>query len=193
MFVTVEGNLDAVVVRRLVSESGIALTRLDTEGGRDTIQRRIPKILEAAQRETWMVLIDLDADPCPGDLRLNWGIPDRSPLLFRVAVRSVEAWLMADRQRFSEFLSVSIDRITHEPENLPNAKAELISLARYSRSRDLRDAIIPRQGSGRKQGPLYTEVLSTYVVDVWRPEVARNIAPSLGRCLKRLQFGLGAP
>lgn len=54
-------------------------------------------------------------------------------MCFRIAVREVEAWLLADAEQAAGFLAVPLARIPAEPETLPDPKATLIALAGRSR------------------------------------------------------------
>jgi hypothetical protein len=183
MYATVEGPLDAAVVRRIFSDEQRELLRVDALGGRSVVEARIPKLREAARRVGWFVLVDLDNDNCAPELRADWGIEADDPLNFRVAIREIESWILADRDRLAKYMSVSRDRIPTDPDALGDPKATLISIARHSRKREIREGLVPRPGSGRSQGPLYTNLLSRFVTTEWRPAVARMASPSLDRCL----------
>ena len=53
----------------------------------------------------------------------------------------------------------------------------------------VRQDMVPREGSGRTEGPAYTSRLIEYATDRWRPDVAVRRADSLRRavaCLQRL-------
>lgn len=118
-------------------------------------------------------------------------------MTIRVAVRSVEAWLMADRERFSDFLDVPLVKIPESPEELDNPKETLVNIARSSRRKMAREGIVPKHNSGRMTGPAYNSLLSEFVrggKGGWRPEVASRRSNSLKRCLtslKRLSRGGG--
>lgn len=187
MYVTVEGDLDAAVMRRLLSDLRLPITRLDAEGGRSKIKTRVPKLLEAAQRVRWLVVVDLDDDDCPPTLMKQWNIPTDAHLIFRVVTRAVESWIMGDRSGLAKFLNVSEDRVPVEPETLDDPKGSLIAVAKHSRNRDIRDGLVPRESSGRKQGPLYTVLLSEFVRTDWNPRAARVASSTLDRCLTRLE------
>jgi hypothetical protein len=96
---------------------------------------------------------------------------------------------MADAETLAAFLGVSRHTIPADPEALPNAKAEMVNLARQSRWSAIRQDMVPRPGSGRAVGPAYPSRLIEYAQEHWRPEVAALRAESLRRaiaCLKRL-------
>lgn len=185
-----EGDLDAAVIRRMFSTYGYPLTRLDAVGGRSKIYDLVPKLIEASERQQWFVLVDLDDDVCAPELTNEWEVLD-TPLIFRVAVREIESWLMADAENFARFLGVSKSRIPLNPELVANPKEEVVQLARRSRLREIREGLVPRAGSGRKRGPLYTPILSAFVTEIWDPEAARTQSNSLDRCLIRLAEEVG--
>jgi hypothetical protein len=108
-------------------------------------------------------------------------------MCFRVAVRQVEAWLLADREEIASFLAVRRERIPRDPESLANAKETLVSLARTSRRREIREDMVPRIGSGRDVGPAYSSQVIEFASRRWRPDVASLYAESLARAVECLR------
>ncbi|MSO21586.1 MAG: hypothetical protein EXQ56_14265 [Acidobacteria bacterium] len=113
-------------------------------------------------------------------------------MCFRIAVREIEAWLLADRERLALFLGVPKRCVTEHPEAVPDPKHEIITLAARSRMRRLKQDMVPRENSGRDVGPAYNSRLIQFVMDEqngWRPEIAAQSSESLRRaiaCLRRL-------
>jgi hypothetical protein len=110
-------------------------------------------------------------------------------MCFRVAVRQVESWLLADRERLAKFLAVSTAKIPPVPEAINNPKNTVIELARQSRRREIREDMVPRPGSARAVGPAYTARLIEFVIGGergWRPDVAARHSESLNRSLRCL-------
>jgi hypothetical protein len=97
-------------------------------------------------------------------------------LLFRVAVREVEAWLLGDRTNLARFLRVSPALIPTGPEALGDPKTALIALAAKSRRTDIRDPIVPNKGSTARQGRDYNGCLTEFVRGDW------DIDSSSGEC-----------
>lgn len=189
--VAVEGNVDEAVVRRLIEHVGGIPGPVYGRNGKDYLRQRIANYNLAARQSPWVVLVDLDHDAeCAPPLRSAW-LPDLSPLMcLRVAVRQVEAWLLADRERLAKFLSVSASKIPRNPEAIENPKNTVVELARASRRRDIREDMVPRPGSGRSVGPAYTSRLIEFVIGKstgWRPDVAARDSESLSRSLACLQ------
>jgi hypothetical protein len=107
-------------------------------------------------------------------------------MCLRVVVREVESWLLADREGLARFLGVAQTLIPKDPESLPDPKAAMISLARRSRRREVRDDMVPRPGSGRPIGPAYPARLIEFAANVWTPETAADRSDSLKRALRCL-------
>jgi len=190
-----EGPTDEAVLKRLLAEAGAVPGAVYGKNGKQRLKRDLRGYNHAARYAPWFVLVDLDQDaPCPSALREEW-LPEPAPrMCFRIAVREVEAWLLADRERISAFLGVGTVKVPRDPETLEDPKRTLVDLARQSRRRDIREDMVPRPGSGRSVGPAYTSRMIEFAVDAgrWRPEVAAVNSRSLGRCrnaLKRLIHG----
>ena len=191
--IAVEGLVDAAVLRRICDDLGIAVSSVYGKKGKNHIQKSIAGYNQAAKRSCWIVLVDLDGDSCPGALRQSWLPTPASGMCFRVAVREVEAWLMADTERISRFLSVSKGIVPRGVDNLKSPKDELVNIARRSRRSKIRSEMVPRIGSGRRVGTAYSSRLIEYASSPssgWRPEAARSNSSSLDRCLTDLEARL---
>ena len=191
----VEGVTDEAVVERLIDHAGGQLGTVYGRRGKDRLRKKISGYNNAAHHAPWFVLVDLDHEKdCAPALRAAW-LPKPAPCLcFRVAVHEVEAWLLADSEALAGYLGVSRNRISGAPEGLERPKDVMVSLARRSRRRDIREDMALREGSGRRVGPGYTARLVDYATNAWRPEVASRRSESLRRaidCLRRL-VGRGA-
>jgi hypothetical protein len=189
----VEGVIDEAVLRRLVALAGGNLVRVYAGNGKAAVLKNLSGYNNAARFAPWVVLVDLgDDDDCAPPCRHRW-LPEPAPLMcLRIAVRAVEAWLLADRERIAEFLRVHPAQVPADPESLPDPKNALIDLARQSRSSRVRADLVPRPESGRRVGPLYASRLAAFVQDGesgWRPEIAAAAAAdSLARCLRALRL-----
>lgn len=177
----VEGLIDEAVLRRLIRETRKAtLDSVYGKSGKDQIRNNLQGYNNATKFSPWILLVDLDQDEdCAPLFRAQW-LSDPAPYLcFRVAVREVEAWMMADRERLARFLSISESRIPRDPESLGNPKRQLVNLARNSKKRAIREDMVPRPESGRDVGPAYTSRLIEFMQDErngWRPGVAAQQA-----------------
>ncbi|MES1244986.1 MAG: hypothetical protein ABUT39_25495 [Acidobacteriota bacterium] len=187
----VEGPVDEAVLRRLVRDSGAVPGTFYGKKGKDRLVQQVSAYNHAARLSPWIVLMDLDRDAdCAAGLR-NRLLPNEPVpnLCLRIAVRTVEAWLLADRERFSDFFAVAASKVPPSPEFLPDPKRTIIELARSSRRKEIRSDMIPRPESGRPVGPAYTSRMIEYIESAkgWRPAVAAEAADSLRRCLKCIQ------
>jgi hypothetical protein len=183
----VEGPVDEAVVRKLIACAGGRVGTVYGKNGKDALRKKINAYNNAAMRAPWVVLVDLNNDAdCAPPFRASW-LPQPAPLLcFRVAVRQVEAWLLADADTLAKYLRVPRSAIPRDPETLANAKTEMVNLARRSKRRDIRTDMVPREGSGRDVGPAYTSRLIEYVEKAWRPREAAQRSDSLRRAIECL-------
>ena len=189
----VEGIVDAAVVQKLITEYGGHPGTVYGQTGKDALKEKISGYNNAAHHSPWVVLVDLDRDAdCAPLFRATWMPRPARLMCFRVVVRAVEAWLMADAQTLSAFLKVPRARIPAAPEEVVDPKRAMVDLARRSRNRAIRIDMVPREGSGRTTGPAYATRLIEYVQSRWRPVVAARNTESLRRavgCIRRLVEG----
>jgi len=187
----VEGILDEVVLRRLIEGLGALPGSVYGKNGKSFLLEKLNAYNQAARFFPWVILIDLDHDDDCAPPYQKSCLPHPAPYMcFRVAVREIEAWLLADRESLAKFLSVGASRIPHDPENLNRPKSTMVEIARHSRRRDVRENMVPRAGSGRKIGPAYTSLLIEFARNPehgWRPSVAAKSSDSLDRCMRRLE------
>lgn len=189
ILVVVEDQLSAAVMRRLiaVSSKNLVIDRVVVAGGNGPLKAGMERFVAASHALPHVVLTDLDDNYCPPALLRDWRA-DRLPprVLIRVAVREVEAWLMADRSGIAEFLSVSVVKVPASPESEMDPKQTLVGLARKSRKRRLAQELAPQAGSSNRVGPLYNARLVEFASSFWDVERARESAPSLDRAMQRL-------
>jgi len=186
----VEGLLDEAVIKRLIAHVGARAGPIYGKTGKAQLLRRLSAYNQAAQFWPWVVLLDLDQDAdCAPPYRAAH-LPQPAPkMCFRIAMREVEAWLFADRERLARFLAVPERTIPAHPEMVHSPKDAMAQLAHRSRRRDVREDLAPRPSSGRRVGPAYSSRLIQFVDDTvqgWRPDVAAQASASLARCLRCL-------
>lgn len=198
--IAVEDSLSECILRRLINYSRRDITvrvrfPLKTlPGGRYNVrnitQRRglsgygqlkvnLPAFNKAADSDfPYMVLTDLDVHVrCPGQLLPKWLLrASPSPnLLFRVAVREVEAWLLADSANLAKHLDVDLTKMPVGVEALADPKVEIVNLARLSNSSVIRDDMLPESGSTAEVGPYFERVLLIFAREQWDiGEAAKN-------------------
>lgn len=187
----VEDVLSDAVVRKLVTviRPDLTISSVLKKKGRDYIQSQARKLNRTARSVPVMVLVDLDRPvPCPADLIESWLPSPRAPmLLFRVAVMEIESWLMADREAIAAFLSVPIHRVPANPDQVSQPKELLVSIARRSRRKDIRDDLVPSPGDTRIVGPAFNPRLIGFIAETWNPITAAEASPSLRRTCDRLR------
>jgi len=186
--VAVEGLVDEALARRMISHVGGSTGTVYGRKGKPDLRKRISGFNEAAKRGPWFVLVDLNGEhDCAPAPRAAW-VPHPAPdLCFRVAVRAVEAWLIADSENLSAFLRISQNRIPRRPEELGSPKRTMIELAARSRSRPIRQDMAPRPGTGRSVGAAYTSRLIEFLDGRWNPETAARRSDSLRRAMSCLE------
>ncbi len=140
----VEGDVDEAVLRRLVAETGATLARTHGLNGKEHLLRNLGRYHQAARNAPWVVLVDLDRDAkCAPPFKEEW-LPEPAPhMCFRVVVRAVEAWLLADRQRLAGFLQIPLAKVPVNPEQENDPKARMVALARLSRRKEVREDMVP--------------------------------------------------
>ena len=185
----VEGRTDQPVAEKLLQASGLNPYRAFITNGKANLDKKLPDLNRSAAHLTWLVIRDLDQDDrnrCVPDLLVNLlGGRANGRMCFRLAVRSIEAWLMADSEAFAEFFAVR-RRLADRVDELDDPKTSLINLCRSSRRRQIREGLPPSQGSGRRVGPEYVAIMQDFVRRSWCPDRARRRSPSLERALASL-------
>lgn len=188
--VAVEGDVDEAVALKLVRSVGAKVGRVFPSRGKEGLRKKAPGYNKAARHAPWFVLVDLDREErCAPLLVSQWVERAEQQMCFRVAVRAVEAWLLADAGAMASFLSVAFSKIPREPETLEDPKRFLVNLARASRRPQVKRDLLPEPDSGRPVGPGYVGRMTEFAMGHWRPEAAAERSPSLRRaldCLRRL-------
>lgn len=169
--------------------------RVKVTSGKQEFDRRLPKYNQAARHAPWLAVRDLDQDggDCAATLRRALLPPaeQAAALALRIAVRALDAWLLADAQAFAAFFRVARARVPDGPEGLVDPKLALVGLCRHSSSASIRRGIVPPKGSPRRVGPEYTALVSEYAETTWRPDTAAGAAPSLARLLREIDDLVG--
>jgi hypothetical protein len=185
----VEDALSEAMLRKMIEQCAEALDvcACYQRHGQGYLKKNIGGFNSAARITPFIVLTDLDAIECAPFLITEW-LPYGSHrnLLLRVAVREVESWLLANRDGFARYLSISEALIPLKVEDIMDPKQFLIGLARKSKKRSIREAIVPKMGSGAVQGPDYNGALIDFVRHFWDIDEAANNAASISRAIERI-------
>lgn len=167
-------------------------------GGYGQIRIRAQSLLQMAETGIpALVLTDLDRVNCAPTLIRDWFrirpmLPIELPpqLVFRVAVREVEAWLMADREVLAKYLHISVANFPRAPEDLSDPKQELLGIIRRKGHTTWHQEMLPR-GTAHV-GPRYNERICEFAAKKWKPERAATNSPSLCRAIESLsRFSFG--
>lgn len=186
----VEDTLSEAVIRTMLIQSnrnfsiGVCLNR----GGYGYLKKIISGLNNAAKGTPYFVLTDLDRGDCPLALIAQWlPQPQHPNLIFRIAVREVEAWVLAHKAAFSEYLGIAKQKIPDNVDTISDPKQFLINLARKSRKRAIRDAIVPASNSTAQIGKDYNAPLISFVQDFWKADQAIEHSESLSRAMAAIR------
>jgi len=186
----VEDKLSETIVRSILKQSGqiFSVGCSYCRSGFGYLKKTIKGFNNAAKGTPFIVLTDLDCAECAPALVDDWlKGPKHHNLLFRVAVRKVEAWVLADRTAFARFLGIKRESLPARPDELDDPKGTLIDLAGRSRRRSLREGIVPKCGSTAKIGPDYNGTLGRFIDSYWDVQRAKRNSPSLRRAYKAIR------
>jgi hypothetical protein len=190
IYLAVEDDLSERVLRRLLRERPVdyAVGTVFKRGGFGYLRTKSPAFNNLAKACPVLLLTDLDECPCAPDLLQDWlPQPKHKDFLLRIAVREIEAWVLAAEDAFGQFLGMRRQCVVSAPEALRWPKTELLKLASTCPRRELRDSLVRRETNGNlKQGPAYNSTLGSYVDRAWLPDVAATKCPSLKRMLNAL-------
>lgn len=95
-----------------------------------------------------------------------------------------EAWLLADRDGFAEYFGVPQADVPLSPEDLRHPKHTVLSLCTRSRSRDIRNDLVTKDG---RTGPLYVSRINEFARTRWDVEAASATSESLRRAVDRIR------
>lgn len=188
--IATEDELSESVALRLVAEVQPALqvTQKLRKNGFGYLRSKMASWCEVARHQPVLLLTDLDRVACPVEMLRQWhgtlAVP--ANLLMRLAIREVEAWLLADHEAMRKLLGER-GRLPTEPEQLPDPKAALLQLAAKYAPRDVRADLVQTKGAMASQGIGYNDRLTHWVQTCWQPERAAERAPSLAKTRLRLQ------
>jgi hypothetical protein len=185
----VEGTLDDAVLRRIIHDVGQPLNVAATFGrrGKDYIRKNIKNFNQSAKFQPYIILVDLDDAQCPPVLINHWlPLPEQN-LVFRVAVKEVESWLLSDIKGISAFLGINARLIPPVSEHLESPKEFLVNIARSSARREILRDLVPASGSTSKVGKNYNGRLAEFVDNQWNIQSAAQKNESLLQAMNRIK------
>lgn len=189
VYLAPEDALAEAVAERLILDTGGAL-RVDVKlpgKGAGNLKKKLPELIGVAYSLPVLLITDLDRVACAPLLISTWKGSRKFPqdLLFRVAVREVESWLMADADALANWLNIKFTKIPSAPDTLADPKRTLLELAKKA-PRAIREGLIKAPGAVASQGLGYNAVLGQFVRENWRAERAALRSPSLARARQRI-------
>jgi hypothetical protein len=178
-------NMSNPVGKRLVFHPGFP----ENKRGCGNLKKLASNLVQMCGRAGLFVFVmtDLDQDECAPTLIHRW-FPNINPLpaslLFRVAEREVEAWLLANRDNLADFLDISKANFTRDPDTLNDPKYHLLNVIRSKGRKRIHREMLP---SGNAHiGPKYNEVLCNFVENHWDIDEAKQYSSSLQRTISAL-------
>jgi hypothetical protein len=184
----VEGDLDAAVYRRIVSDCSGSVGLEHGRQGRSYILQNIARWVSIARTYATVVTWDADGNCVRQEvqrLRQQGGLPLPKSMVLSVAVNAVEAWLLADRAGIQRFLGVRLAQVPRLPERTRDPKQAMLALVRKSRRKALVRDMAGAAGQG--QGPLYTARLVEFALRTWNLDEAAVLSASLARARDRIR------
>ena len=169
--IATEDILSEAVVEKVICELQhdftIAFKR--RKRGFGYLKSNMQKFNETAAQYPVIVVTDLDSKICPVDLISDWiTFPKNPNLIFRVAVRETESWLLADTEGICSFLNISPSLCPQSPDDLHDPKQELLKLVRRSKNRDIKNDILPSpKGTTSPVGLGYNVRMLDFVKNYW--------------------------
>ena len=192
MILAVEDSLTEILVKKILSEvrpdisNSIITLPLN---GKSYLESKARNLNRTAAGSPVFLFTDLDdRNDCPINLILRWvPEPRHRNFLFRVVTMEIESWILGDRQAFSYFFSIPLNRIPQDTESIDNPKGEIVSLARRSRKKQIREDVIPQFSGTAKVGPAYNACLSAFINENWDINNALTSSESLRRAVDRIR------
>lgn len=193
-----EDTVTREIIKRLIEYAGLNIN----------ISREEPirggKILESLPKYNILglpviALIDLDDADCPVSLLNNifHQTPINNNLLLRIAVDEAESWLMADKEGFSQYLSIPFDKIpankSLDSKNDRNIELRfpykpslylMRELASISSNTELKKQLTPKEGA--KKGPEYNTAITPFIREKWDIKNAMRNSYSLQKAIQRI-------
>jgi hypothetical protein len=186
-----EDELSKVAMEKILSHCG-NFSVATSMGGRGFgyLKTKVKSFNKAAcPNIPFFILTDLDSCSCPNALITSWLSPSVKSkfLIFRVAVREIESWILADRTGVSRLLTINIGRVPELVDQISDPKLTLVQLALASPNKSIREDLAPSPKSTAKVGKNYNAILVKFVQTQWNIEGAALNSPSLKRAIAELE------
>ncbi len=187
----VEDVLSEAVGRKLIAMANpqFVVEQVIGNQGFGFLKTKVRALNNAAHNGVVSIIIaDLDECGCPDKLRRDWlGLDIHPNLMFRVAVKEVEAWLLADHVGLASYFAIPEGRIPQLSDAIANPKQVVVNLARRSRKSSLRKAMVPLNNSRSAVGSEYNNFMLEFIRSGWSLARARRRSRSLDKAYIALQ------
>ena len=188
MMVVGEGDTDLPYLRKLADDAGLPATSDIDAGGKGNIDRDLAKYNAMGKSLPLLVVRDLDRDAkCAGELVSGMRRKPARWFRFRLAVRELESWVLADAVGLARFLGVEKKWIPEDPDSEADPTQSLLAVAGRAPAQ-MRRKLLPEKGNTAVVGPLYEATLIEFGTRVWSAARASERSPSLRRARVALEI-----
>ncbi len=202
VYISAEDPVTKAVIERLLAYCSPRLKvfkEMPARGGE--IKSKIAQLNALASSKPVILLMDLDTDDCAPLLKsklLN-GISQSPNFLMSIAVDEAEAWLMADREGFANYMGLPLDIIPSASMQKMGSMKQVVEMDfRCKSSYDLTHRIIQQSSKSELKmqiaakgkackGAEYNTAMLPFIRNVWNIDVAMCNSDSLSRMVRRLQ------
>jgi hypothetical protein len=187
--IATEDALGQAVASRLVTSFTRSEVHLKLgQKGFGHLKNNLKRYIELADQIPLLLLTDLDQLICAPALVGSWigniNILPGPNFIFRVAVKEVESWVLADEIGCKSYFGFKA--VPKNPDTLADPKRTLLNLAAKAK-REIRENLIVTRGAIAAQGVGYNAVLTNFVEQTWDPDRAILNSPSLRKACDRLR------
>ena len=189
IILVVEDSLSETVARKILNQSSknYYISTCLCKGGFGYIKKKINIFNKASRAMPFLIIVDQDTG-CPPDKIKQWFTHDVNPnLIFGIAVMEIESWVMAHRKAFADFVKIPLNSLPLNMDNIEDPKTFLINITKKSKTKIIKNDIIPPTGSTTKVGPNYNAQLSKFINNFWDVNEAINHSNSLKRAWSKIQ------
>lgn len=184
--IAVEDDLSHAVLAEMLKQTrrGFDVAVCYKQNGYGYLKRNLPAFLRASSVKPFIILADLDINPCAVTLADLWlGQPTKLPktALFRVAVKEVESWVLADSKSLASFMGVREKEFPANPDQLDDPKEFIVEVARKSRFQTIQNSMVPAAGSKANVGPYFNRTVVQFVRNHWEATKAQSHSDSFRR------------
>ncbi len=172
------------------------LSQTELRGGK--IKNNFQKYNLLAKNELIILLLDLDTADCPSTLLktlLQRNVKNEN-FLVNIAVDEAESWLIADRENFSQYFEVPIEKIPFAEKNIFQKGIEMLfpyksslyiirEIIPHSKNKEFVRQLFPKNGA--KKGPEYNKALTPFIQNIWDINNAMKNSESLHGMIHRIE------